>query len=121
MTSPCSEWTGATDDDGYGRRRWRGKVRKAHRVAWEIAYGPIPEGAKVLHRCDNPPCIEPTHLFLGTQADNVADMIAKGRQGHRGRGVKTLCRRDHPLDGVRGDGSRYCLTCNRERARVLSD
>ena len=52
---------------------------KAHRFAWELAFGPIPAGIKVLHRCDIPNCVRPEHLFLGTQADNVADMMNKGR------------------------------------------
>jgi len=55
------------------------RPQKAHRVAWELHYGPIPQNMQVLHRCDNPPCCNPDHLFLGTQADNVADMIAKKR------------------------------------------
>ncbi len=52
----------------------------AHRAAWEYTRGPVPAGLFVLHRCDNPPCCNPAHLFLGTQADNMADMQAKGRQ-----------------------------------------
>jgi HNH endonuclease len=51
-------------------------------MAWIVAYGPIPEGLQVLHRCDVRNCIEPTHLFLGTNADNMADKVAKGRQSH---------------------------------------
>lgn len=82
----CLEWQGWRDKGGYGLmskgRRGEGKVG-THRVAWEEAYGPIPEGLFVLHTCDNPPCCEPTHLFLGTQADNLADMSAKGRRAEK--------------------------------------
>ena len=56
------------------------KVRKAHRIAWELVHGPVPEKFCVLHKCDNPPCINVDHLFLGTQQDNLADMNAKGRR-----------------------------------------
>lgn len=74
----CLEWTGCFQR--YGIVRVAGRSRKAHRVAWELANGrPIPPGLNVLHRCDNGRCVEPQHLFLGTQADNVADMCSKGR------------------------------------------
>ncbi len=77
----CWPWTGTVDTAGYGvigdhaQRQLR-----AHRIAYERANGPIPEGLRVLHRCDNPPCCNPNHLFVGTDADNMADKIAKGRQ-----------------------------------------
>jgi hypothetical protein len=74
----CWLWTGARHPFGYGMvvlgRRWY-----AHRLAWTLSNGPIPAGMCVLHRCDNPPCVNPTHLFLGTFRDNTADMHAKGR------------------------------------------
>lgn len=65
-----------------------GRGTGAHRVAWEIANGPIPDGMWVLHRCDNPPCCNPAHLFLGTNLDNIADKVAKGRQRGPGPGAK---------------------------------
>jgi hypothetical protein len=76
----CWVWTGNTVSGGYGLFGLRGRQVLAHRFAYERAFGPIPDGQKVLHRCDNPPCCNPAHLFAGTQADNVRDMLAKGRQ-----------------------------------------
>jgi len=90
----CWNWQGA-QSNGYGRRRKDGKVQSVHRVVWEENNGPIPEGLQVLHHCDNPPCCNPEHLFLGTQADNVADMISKNRdaRGER-RGNSKLTEAD---------------------------
>jgi hypothetical protein len=75
----CWEWTGSRDSSGYGQIGFARGVFKTNRVAWNLAFGIIPAGLQVLHRCDNPPCVRPSHLFLGTQADNIADMNAKGR------------------------------------------
>lgn len=78
----CWAWTGGKDSFGYGKL-WRGLGKTgralAHRVSWELFYGPIPPGLQVLHRCDNPFCVCPGHLFLGTQKDNMVDMVFKGR------------------------------------------
>ena len=85
----CWEWRG--DKRGYyGQIGVHGKTIKTHRLSWELANGPIPGGMNVLHHCDNPICVNPKHLFLGTQADNVHDMQAKGRKAdlhgeHNGR------------------------------------
>jgi len=78
--SGCWEWTGARGGKmKYGVIRIKGRLYKTHRIAYELAYGPIPEGKIVCHRCDNPPCCNPGHLFLGTYTDNVIDCIQKGR------------------------------------------
>lgn len=76
----CWIWTGYRVPFGYGRFGIRGRAINAHRVAWEIAYDPIPTGKHVLHKCDNPPCVRPSHLFVGTNTDNSNDKVAKGRQ-----------------------------------------
>ena len=75
----CWPWTATRIDKGYGRIKVAGWYVLAHRVVWELTHGLIPPGLQVLHKCDNPPCCNPAHLFLGTNADNNADMVAKGR------------------------------------------
>jgi len=77
----CRLFTGHRMKNGYGTLRRTGSREKvlAHRFAWERAFGPIPDGMWVLHRCDVRACCEPSHLFLGTAHDNNADMAAKGR------------------------------------------
>ena len=80
-TETCWLWTGAKLQKGYGRlwlERTR-KVESAHRVSWEIKYGPVPESLCVLHRCDVPSCVRPDHLFLGTMIDNMRDAEVKDR------------------------------------------
>lgn len=78
--SGCWLWTGARDRDGYGNTTLAGKHLKAHRYAYFLTYGPIPDGMKVCHRCDNPSCCNPAHLFLGTDRDNWHDANSKGRR-----------------------------------------
>lgn len=76
----CWQWTRSTQGNGYGTVRYGTGMKRAHRVAWILVHGPIPAGMCVLHRCDNPPCINPDHLRLGTQAENLCDMFRKKRQ-----------------------------------------
>jgi len=80
----CWEWVGGREKSGYGSFHIDGGMRKAHRVSWILTNGPIPfseghHGTCVLHRCDNPCCVNPHHLFLGTNRDNMLDMVSKGR------------------------------------------
>ena len=97
-TDTCWLWQGARDEKGYGYSSLNGRNMRAHRVSWTLAHGEIPDGLLVLHHCDVPPCVNPAHLFLGTNADNMADMKAKNRQA---RGDRSGSRR-HPESRPRG-------------------
>lgn len=111
--SGCIEWSGFTDRDGYGQFGANRKKIATHRLAWEIANGPIPDGGQVLHRCDNPPCCNPAQLFIGTHADNMTDRLDKGRY------LRPKCRRGHKRTTenthvrIRPNGytQRTCLDC----------
>lgn len=76
----CWEWTASKDGSGYGKMLYRGALVRASRLAWMFTFGEIPEDLFVCHHCDNPGCVNPEHLFLGTQKDNMLDMVAKDRQ-----------------------------------------
>lgn len=83
----CWNWTGTKDTKGYGSIRFNKKGYWVHRFAWQLTYGEIPVSLMVCHRCDNPSCINPAHLFLGTAKDNSIDMMQKNRGG-KGRFIR---------------------------------
>lgn len=80
----CWTWTAGMFSNSYGQFRLGAHKVRAHRAYYARVVGPIPDGLRVLHRCDNPPCCNPSHLFLGTDADNAADRSAKGRSSRNG-------------------------------------
>lgn len=113
--SGCWIWLGMLDSGGYGTIKLNRRTQKAHRVSWEHYRGLIPDEIKVLHRCDIPMCINPDHLFLGTQAENIADMIAKGRNrgspgeqnGRAKLTVKQVLEIRHSCSGVVSTSKQY--------------
>jgi len=80
----CWIWTGANNGKGYGQVTFGGKRQLAHRVMWQVFKGEIPEGKFVCHTCDTPACVNPDHMFLGTNADNIKDSYNKGRSNQQG-------------------------------------
>ena len=126
----CWEWSGPRNRQGYGTSRSlvAGIRAKAHRVAWMLSRGSIPDGIFVCHHCDNPPCCNPAHLFLGTHAENMRDMVQKDR-GPRMKPEKTHCINGHayteqntawePSVYSRGK-KRHCRRCHADnQARYL--
>jgi len=121
LGTQCWEWTGSRHH-GYGQffvGSWLTNDRRqcrAHRASYEFAHGPIPEGMFVCHRCDNPACVRPDHLFLGTAQDNTADMMTKGRDRYSVHGKPVQCKNGHSLiDNVYifASGKRRCKTCDK--------
>jgi HNH endonuclease len=112
----CHEYQMGLNSDGYATVRHK----KAHRAVWEHHHGPIPDGLIIMHICDNRPCINITHLRLGTRADNMADMAMKERGKQWGHPNKApVCPNGHPyIDNDKGKGNVFrCLVCARERSR----
>lgn len=117
--SGCHIWMGCCTPKGYGQFRADGKTALAHRIAYELYRGPIPEGMCACHTCDNPSCVNPEHLSLGTPKDNTHDMLRKGRY-RNGNTDKTHCPQGHeytPENTYIYTGKRYCRACDRNRKK----
>jgi len=114
----CIEWPRRIGNNGYGRLKANGKFWLAHRYTWTLLVGEIPANMHVLHKCDNPKCINIEHLFLGTDLDNTLDKIAKGRYKNQ-FSHQALCSRGHNNWQYRHNRKhRYCLTCRREAQQL---
>lgn len=129
-TGDCWVWNGAINPNGYGAATVGKAKGFAHRVQWMLTHGPIPKKQCVCHRCDNPRCVNPDHLFLGTYRDNIHDSMQKGRflawattgvtlsgRPARRHGPQPHCRRGHLIQTA-AKGYRFCRECNQRRAHA---
>jgi len=117
----CWEWTGCRDSEQYGVISHDYRTLRAHRVAYELFVGKIPDGFVICHHCDNPSCCNPNHLYAGTNSENSADMVSRGRSRRGHREKKTRCVNGHILEGNQYSSNRTCKTCVRDRVRAFRE
>lgn len=111
----CLVWNLVKNGAGYGLIRYNQRNWRVHRLVWELLHGPIPPGMEACHKCDNPACCEPAHIFIGSHHDNMRDMARKRRWANQYAG-KTHCKRGHEFteeNTYRWSGHRTCRQCSR--------
>lgn len=124
----CWVWHGAKSADGYGRAKFNGKDTQVHRISWMLRHGRIPDGLCIRHRCDNRPCCNPAHLEIGTWADNVRDMVIRGRhlRGESAPSAKLTAENVEDIRrGFRNGVTRYQLAarfgvCHKQICNIVS-
>ena len=119
MSDGCHIWIGAKKAAGYGTIKNKGKTLNSHRASYTIYNGEIPHGMMICHKCDNPSCVNPAHLFLGSQSDNIKDAVSKGRLWQQ---KKTHCPEGHEYAGdnlyMRSETKRACRICKNKSALI---
>jgi hypothetical protein len=115
----CWNWIACKNNRGYGKTSFRGNQDLSHRVFWKIINGEIPFGMFICHKCDNPGCVNPEHLFLGTPKDNMQDCVIKDRHNHtNGNKGKLFCKHGHEFTKenthVNKKGERLCRQCDKD-------